>query len=182
MWTCMHDKRSQVCIIEITPYLSGIYYNIMRADLVELLQSVVRAPDLWLKGLGFKSWQEGQKKIFSMVNFLCWLLFQYLFHSRVTAVAHKRSHSFCQKCRWQLTVKHTGTICTWLCRVHHTTVHHVVVLVHADASATHNILINLMKPLRSCWCQSIVTQPQSRWYTIGELFHRPVLVLAFNYR
>ena len=33
---------------------------------------------------------------FSSVNFLCWLLFRYLFHSRVTAVARKRSQSFCQ--------------------------------------------------------------------------------------
>ena len=43
---------------------------------------------------------------FSRVNFLCWLLFRYPFHSRVTAVARKRSRSFCQMCRWQVTAKH----------------------------------------------------------------------------
>ena len=34
----------------------------------------------------------------SWVNFLCWLLFWYPFHPCVTAVACKRSQSFCQKC------------------------------------------------------------------------------------
>ena len=29
---------------------------------------------------------------------------------RVTAVARKRSLSFCQKCRWQVTAKHTCTL------------------------------------------------------------------------
>ena len=37
----------------------------------------------------------------------CWLLFRYPFHPRVTAVARKRSRSFCQKCRLQVTAKHT---------------------------------------------------------------------------
>ena len=35
--------------------------------------------------------------------------FRYLFHPCVTEVAHRRSHSFCQKCRWQVTAKHTCT-------------------------------------------------------------------------
>ena len=52
---------------------------------------------------------------FSRVDYLCWLFFRYPFHPRVTAVARKRSRSFCQKCRWQVTVKHTYTLCMWLC-------------------------------------------------------------------
>ena len=32
------------------------------------------------------------------------------FHPCVTAVAHKRPWSFCQKCRWQVTPKHTYTL------------------------------------------------------------------------
>ena len=32
-----------------------------------------------------------------------------------TAVPRKRSRSFCQKCRWQLTAKHAYTIRMWLC-------------------------------------------------------------------
>ena len=35
-----------------------------------------------------------------------WLLFRYLFHPRVTAVARKRPQSLCQKWRWQVTAKH----------------------------------------------------------------------------
>ena len=30
-------------------------------------------------------------------------------HPRVTAVARKRPRSFCQKCRWQVTLKHAYT-------------------------------------------------------------------------
>ena len=36
--------------------------------------------------------------------------FRYPFHSRVTAVARKRSRSFCQKSRWQVTAKHSYTV------------------------------------------------------------------------
>ena len=50
--------------------------------------SVVRAPDSWLKGRGFES-----LPCSLIVNFLCWLLFRYPFHPRVTAVVRKRSRS-----------------------------------------------------------------------------------------
>ena len=52
---------------------------------------------------------------FSRVNFLCWLLFQCLFHPRVTVVARKRFWSFCQKCRWQVMAIHAYTLCMWRC-------------------------------------------------------------------
>ena len=48
--------------------------------------------------------------------------FWYPFCPRVTAVAHKRSRSFCQKCRWQVTAKHAYTITyvpVWLCMKRH---------------------------------------------------------------
>ena len=51
---------------------------------------------------------------FSRVDFLCWLLFRYPFHPRVTTVARKKSRSFCQKCRWQVTAKHAYTLRMWL--------------------------------------------------------------------
>ena len=35
--------------------------------------------------------------------------------TRVTSVAHKRSWSFCQRCRWQVTAKHACTLCMWIC-------------------------------------------------------------------
>ena len=49
---------------------------------------------------------------FSRVSFLFWLLFRYLFWPRVTAVARKRSWSFCQKCRGRLQLNtHTPYVC-----------------------------------------------------------------------
>ena len=47
----------------------------------------------------------GGRIFFSRVDFLCWLLFRYPFHPRVTTVARKKSRSFCQKSRWQVTAK-----------------------------------------------------------------------------
>ena len=73
--------------------------------------SVVRVLDLWSKGRGFKSLQEWRENFFSGVKFLCWLLFWYLFHPHVTAVARKRPWSVCQKLRWQVTAKYTRTLC-----------------------------------------------------------------------
>ena len=65
------------------------------------------------------------RSFLSRVNFRCRLLFRYAFNPRVTAVARKRSSSFCQKCRWQVTAKHTCTllmclrIIKWHCKVLH---------------------------------------------------------------
>ena len=56
----------------------------------------------------------GGKIFFSRVDFLCWLLFRYSFQPRVTTVACKKSRSFCQKCRWQVTAKHAYTLHMWL--------------------------------------------------------------------
>ena len=56
----------------------------------------------------------GWRIFFSRVSFLCWLLFRYPFHPRVTAVARERSQSFCQKRRWQVTAKHACTLHMWL--------------------------------------------------------------------
>ena len=50
---------------------------------------------------------------------MCWLLFRYPFHPCVTAIARKRSRSFCQKCRWQVTAKHTYILHMWLCMKWH---------------------------------------------------------------
>ena len=57
----------------------------------------------------------GGRIFFSRVDFLCWLLFWYPFHPCVTTVACKRSRSFCQKCRWQVTAKHAYILRMWLC-------------------------------------------------------------------
>ena len=94
-----------------------------------------RAPDSWLKGRGFESLLEWQENFFSRVSFLCWLLFRYLFHPRVTAVACKRPWSFCQKRRWQATAKHTYTLCMWLCMKWYGAWLYGVHITHQDGSS-----------------------------------------------
>ena len=49
--------------------------------------------------------------------------FWYPFHPHVTAVARKRSRSFCQKCRWQVTAKQVYTLRMWpyVCALHEVT-------------------------------------------------------------
>ena len=58
------------------------------------------------KVAGSNPGRRGRWNFFSGVNFLCWLLFWYPFLPSVTAVARKRSRSFRQKCRWQVTAVH----------------------------------------------------------------------------
>ena len=73
---------------------------------------------------------------FSMVSFVCWLLFRYPFHPRNIAVARKRSGSFCQKCRWQVTAKHACTLRMWLCMKWRDMVHGCTVYTeHAETAA-----------------------------------------------
>ena len=65
------------------------------------------------KVVGSNPCRSGGRVFFSSVNFLCWLLFRCPFHPRVTAVARKRSRSFCRKCRWQVTAKHAYALPIW---------------------------------------------------------------------
>ena len=67
------------------------------------------------KVAGSNPCRSGGRIFFFKVDFLCWLLFRYPFYPRVTAVARKKSRSFCQKCRWQVTAKHAYTLRLWLC-------------------------------------------------------------------
>ena len=56
--------------------------------------------------------RSGGRIFFSRVKFLCWLLFWYLFHSCITAVAHKRSWSSCQSAGGRLQINtHTPYVC-----------------------------------------------------------------------
>ena len=81
--------------------------------------SVVRVPDSLLKYCGFEPLQEWQENFILQGQFSVLTLFQYPFHPHVTAVACKRSRSFCQKCRWQVITKHAYTLRMWLCMKWH---------------------------------------------------------------
>ena len=90
-------------------------YSYMWAGIAQWLEQ--RTHD-W-KVAGSNPCRSGGIIFFSGVDFLCWLLFRYPFHPRVTAVARKRSQSFCQKCRWQVTAKYAYTLRMWLCMKWH---------------------------------------------------------------
>ena len=111
----MHATTSETCWRD-GPHQCALVHCSHGGD-----SSVVRAPDSWLEGRGFESLLERRENFFlSRVDFLCWLLFRYPFHPRITTVARKRSRSFCQKCRWQVTAKHAYTLWRmWLCMKWH---------------------------------------------------------------
>ena len=68
-------------------------------------------PDLLSEDCGFDPWVAG-KCSSPEVNFLSWLLLQYLFVPNITAVTGNRPWSFCQKWQWQVATKHIY-IHTW---------------------------------------------------------------------
>ena len=70
------------------------------------------------KGCEFKSRQEWQENFLLQSQLWVLTLIWCLFHPQVTAVAHKRHRSFCQKCRGQITPEHLWPIKVrvgWLC-------------------------------------------------------------------
>jgi len=118
----------------VKPKMQSRLYNYVRAE--ELCESQGGRPGLPVpRGAGIAQWLEhrtrdwkvagsnpcwnGGRIFFSRVDFMCWLLFRYPFHPRVTTVARKSSRSFCQKCRWQVTAKHAYTLRVWLCMKWH---------------------------------------------------------------
>ena len=85
--------------------------------LVNLGSGIAQWLERWTcdwKVLGSNPCRSGGRIFFSRVNFLC-----SYFGIRSTAVARKRSRSFCQKCRWHVTAKHTYTLHMWLCMKWH---------------------------------------------------------------
>ena len=76
--------------------------------------SAVRAPDSWLKGRGFESPQERRKNFLLQGQLSVLTLISVSVPRCVTTIARKRSRSFCQKCRWQVTAKRTYTLRMWL--------------------------------------------------------------------
>ena len=113
-------KESDWCVISFSVLFS--FFHLLFVSIPQLVAGIA----WWLehqthdrKVVGSNLCRSGGRIFFSRVNFLCWLLFQYPFHSRVTAVAHKRSWSLCQKCRWQVTAKYAYPYIMWLCMKWH---------------------------------------------------------------
>ena len=121
--TCMHMRMLTQTCAEMFHMFPGALWQYPAWLLLSLSQGTGIAQ--WLecqargqKAAGLNPCRSGGR-IFSRVNFLCWLLFQYLFHPRVTAVARKRPRSFWQKCRLQLN-SHAPYVCgfAWSDMVH----------------------------------------------------------------
>jgi len=70
-----------------------------------------RVADLWSKGLRSESLQEWWDNFLLQGQLPVLTLISVSVPPHVTAVARKRSWSFCQKCRWQVTAKHAYTFC-----------------------------------------------------------------------
>ena len=73
------------------------------------------------KVAGSNSCRSGGRIFFSRVKFLCWLLFRYPFHLRVTAVARKRPGHSAKSAGGRLQLKtHTPYVCgfAWSDMVH----------------------------------------------------------------
>ena len=84
-------------------------------DLLVLSNGIAQWLECWTcdwKVMDLNPCRSGGRIFFSRVKFLCWLLFWYLFHSCITAVAHKRSWSSCQSAGGRLQINtHTPYVC-----------------------------------------------------------------------
>ena len=89
----------------------GFFHNLGSRDSSVVIQHRTRDR----KVAGSSPGRSGGRIFFSKVNFLCRLVFRYPFHLRVSALARKRSRSFCQKCMREDTAKHACTLRIWLC-------------------------------------------------------------------
>ena len=105
--------------VPIWPGLRGLAHIVAQLKTEDYLNNRFKGAGIaqWLerrtrdwKVAGSNPCWNGGRIFFSRVDFLCWLLFRYPFHPRVTTVARKKSRSFCQKCRWQVTAKHAYTL------------------------------------------------------------------------
>ena len=136
LFSWVKSWKSNIINLGISRNSQNILGNSWNSRLKQQFNDFVNFPSLrnycnrrqhWRHGALFLSNVDGIKQAmnptetvcFSRVNFLCWLLSPYPFHPCVTAVARKKSQSFCQKCRWPVTAKHAFTVRVWLCMKWH---------------------------------------------------------------
>ena len=101
-WTLTRTKKNTECFACFWPLSPQIETGSEGAGIAQWLEHPThdrRVP-------GLSPHRSNRIIFFSRVNYLLTL---HPFHPCVTTVACKRSQSFCQKCRWQVTAKHTCT-------------------------------------------------------------------------
>ena len=112
-----HDfRRNSTCVLLLPNVLNK---KVLLIYFFQILKQQQQQKLYDWKVAGLNPCRSGGRIFFSRVDFLCRLLFRYPFHPCVTAVARKRSPSFCQKCRWQVTAKYAYTLRMWLCMKWH---------------------------------------------------------------
>ena len=116
---CLRGKLSEAALLRAYSLFQdklhwGISY--LGAGLAQWLGCWTRDP----KVTGSSPGRSGGKKISPPGSAFCGDSY---FSIYSTATECKRSRSFCQKCRWQVTGKHSRTLCMWLCMKWHDMVH-----------------------------------------------------------
>ena len=81
--------------------------------------SVVRASDSWSKGPGFKFRHERRDNFLLQGQLFVLTLISVSAPPPCYRIARKRSRSFCQKSRWQVTAKHAYILSMWLWKEWH---------------------------------------------------------------
>ena len=85
--TCKDKTMHTVLSLKLCKYLKQIIYTVwVGAGIAQWLERRTRD---W-KAAGSNPCWNGGRIFFSRVDFLCWLLFRYPFHPRVTTVARKK--------------------------------------------------------------------------------------------
>ena len=75
-----------------------------------LYSLLVRAPDSWSKYCEVESRQERRENCLLHSQLCVLTLIRWPFQPHVTAMARERPRSFCQKCKWQVTPKHSYSL------------------------------------------------------------------------
>ena len=157
-WAAMcHLPRIYLPFRRVDATMQGLKELIVAEDSLHVTMwdsSVARAPDLWLKGHGFKSLQERRENFPLQGQLSVLTLISVSVPPHVTAVSRKRSSSFCQKCRWQVTAK---------------------TCIHVTYVALHEVTWCMVVwcPQNLCWDSSSFTwhQPYQRLSTpLGWIF------------
>ena len=136
----------------------------------------------------------GGRIFFSRVDFLCWLLFRYPFHPRVTTVARKKSRSFCQKCRWQVTAKTCihltyvpfiepcfgiGHNLSLICQMTSEDIKHQLIIIITKDDVLRFVCLHTVD-LCACICMFFFHSVVTRFESLKALYKLRVIIITCN--
>ena len=126
------------------------------------------------------SWQSARLLFFSPGSAV--LNLWYLFYPCATAVAHKRSWSFCQKRRWQDVAQHLYTLSMWLwikwhCKLVHDVHRMCAQTVALSYGASHVPRMCAETAALSCGASHVTTKQHCKYTTLVDI-QKSVLQIA----